>query len=230
MTRIDSSDPIGGVAGSVPGTAPPLSAVWGWDQGWADAFAPLGGGDLWPARVIAQHRGAWILTSEAGEISASLTGRFRHEAFDGDLPAVGDWVGYLNSPTTERRGSTRCCRGGRLLRRRAAGPRRRPDPRRQRGHALHRHLAERRPQPSPARAVRGDGPRLRRGAGRTADKGGPRRRCGRGDRSARVGVARRGCGLQLAREHRASRVSSGGSSPAGRSPWSGRPASASPRS
>jgi ribosome biogenesis GTPase len=121
MTSIDN--PGGGVAGSDAAPLPHSLAVWGWDQGWADAFAPLGGGDLWPARVIAQHRGAWILTSEAGEISASLTGRFRHEAFDGDLPAVGDWVGYLNSPHDGAARINAVLPRRSLLRRRAAGPR-----------------------------------------------------------------------------------------------------------
>ena len=69
-------------------------AGWGWDAGWAAAFA-AGGGGLAPARVIAQHRGRWLLASETGELAATLTGRLRHEAGDGELPAVGDWVGFV---------------------------------------------------------------------------------------------------------------------------------------
>lgn len=48
---------------------------------------------LEPARVSAEHRGAYQLLTEAGTCSAELTGKLRHEALDRrDLPAVGDWV------------------------------------------------------------------------------------------------------------------------------------------
>ena len=73
-------------------------AAWGWDDGWAAERTRSDGADLWPARVIAQHRGQWMLAGEAVETAASLTGRFRHEAPDGDIPAVGDWVLCVNSP------------------------------------------------------------------------------------------------------------------------------------
>jgi ribosome biogenesis GTPase len=39
-----------------------------------------------------------LLAGDAGERNASLTGRFRHEAGDGELPAVGDWVACVRSP------------------------------------------------------------------------------------------------------------------------------------
>ena len=68
---------------------------WGWDERWAGAFGPSGAAGLAPGRVIAQHRGHWLLATESGESLASLTGRFRHLAEDGDLPAVGDWVGCV---------------------------------------------------------------------------------------------------------------------------------------
>lgn len=71
---------------------------WGWDDGWAAAWVESETGGLWPARVIAQHRGLWLLAGEAGETQASLTGRFRHEVAEGGLPAVGDWVGAVDSP------------------------------------------------------------------------------------------------------------------------------------
>jgi ribosome biogenesis GTPase / thiamine phosphate phosphatase len=45
------------------------------------------------ARVIAEHRGAYQLLTEAGACTAELTGKLRHDALDRrDLPAVGDWV------------------------------------------------------------------------------------------------------------------------------------------
>jgi len=48
---------------------------------------------LQAARVIAEHRGAYQLLTEAGPCVAELTGKLRHDALDRrDLPAVGDWV------------------------------------------------------------------------------------------------------------------------------------------
>lgn len=68
---------------------------WGWDGRWAAAFVPLAAEGRLPARVIAQHRGSWVLAGQDGEWSASLTGRLRHAAREGELPAVGDWVGCI---------------------------------------------------------------------------------------------------------------------------------------
>ncbi|HEX7496277.1 MAG TPA: ribosome small subunit-dependent GTPase A [Candidatus Limnocylindrales bacterium] len=79
------------------GSHPADLAAWGWDEGWAATFAPIAAAGLTPARVIAQHRGQWLLVTEKGEAPASLTGRFRHEAEIGGLPAVGDWVGCVPS-------------------------------------------------------------------------------------------------------------------------------------
>jgi ribosome biogenesis GTPase len=84
-------------ATSAGGTAEAGLTAWGWDGGWAGAFAASGTGELAPGRVIAQHRGLWLLATGDRESPASLTGRFRHLAEDGDLPAVGDWVGCVPS-------------------------------------------------------------------------------------------------------------------------------------
>lgn len=96
---------LGGVAGGamtvepVPEPAPepaplPHSLVkWGWDAEWAATFAPYAADKRSPARVISQQRGEWLLAGEHHEWSAKLTGRLRHEAKMGELPAVGDWVG-----------------------------------------------------------------------------------------------------------------------------------------
>jgi ribosome biogenesis GTPase / thiamine phosphate phosphatase len=88
------------LAGVSPRPATGLSglAAWGWDDSRVTEFQPLAAAGLWPARVIAQHRGLWLVAGESGEASASPTGRFRHQAEDGDLPAVGDWVGCVSSP------------------------------------------------------------------------------------------------------------------------------------
>lgn len=61
--------------------------------GWtAELAASLEAGHI-PARVSAQHRGAYDVLAERGEQRVRLPGRFLHEAGPTELPAVGDWVG-----------------------------------------------------------------------------------------------------------------------------------------
>jgi ribosome biogenesis GTPase len=70
----------------------PIEAL-GWDDAWASELARLEDDNLIPARVAAQHRGEFVLWSEAGELRAELPGRLRYDAgVGGSLPAVGDWV------------------------------------------------------------------------------------------------------------------------------------------
>jgi ribosome biogenesis GTPase len=78
---------------------PALEAL-GWDADWASAFEQLEDDNVIPARVAAQHRGAYIVWSEDGELSARVAGKmfYTHET-GGPLPAVGDWVG-VSPPTT----------------------------------------------------------------------------------------------------------------------------------
>ncbi len=66
----------------------------GWDDGWQAAFAEHAtasdhAAGLVPARVAVQHRGAYDLMTEAGDVRASAIARLARE---GGLPAVGDWV------------------------------------------------------------------------------------------------------------------------------------------
>ncbi len=62
----------------------------GWDDGWEAAFADHRAAGLAPARVAIQHRGAYDLLGEGGDLRASAATRL----VKGDeLPAVGDWVG-----------------------------------------------------------------------------------------------------------------------------------------
>jgi ribosome biogenesis GTPase len=61
----------------------------GWDDAWQEAFAEHGEAGLVPARVAVQHRGAYDLLGEAGELRAPAAPRL---ARDDQLPAVGDWV------------------------------------------------------------------------------------------------------------------------------------------
>ncbi len=65
----------------------------GWDEAWADAFAPHRAAGLDPGRIAVPHRGAYdVLTSE-GETRARLPGRARRRVESAaELPVVGDWV------------------------------------------------------------------------------------------------------------------------------------------
>jgi ribosome biogenesis GTPase len=63
----------------------------GWNDDVARQFEEHAAG-LTPGRVTVQHRGAWLVATEAGDELVAITGRLRHEAPPGELPVVGDWV------------------------------------------------------------------------------------------------------------------------------------------
>lgn len=65
----------------------------GWDDRLEQAFAHHAALGLEPARVVAEHRGGYVLRAAADELSAVARGRLRDAAIlSGALPAVGDWV------------------------------------------------------------------------------------------------------------------------------------------
>jgi ribosome biogenesis GTPase len=73
----------------------------GWDDAWASAFEQLQEDNLLPARVAAQHRGAYVVWTSSGELRARAAGRLRYEHEVGEpIPAVGDWVGVRESTIT----------------------------------------------------------------------------------------------------------------------------------
>jgi len=72
--------------------------------GWSDvlqqqfsSYAALG---LEPARVLIQQRGRYDIMTASGERSATLAGKFAHDASDGGYPVTGDWVG-VSAPKGE---------------------------------------------------------------------------------------------------------------------------------
>ena len=68
-------------------------AQWGWSKREEALFQPFSDRGLEPARVLAEHRGSYVLATEAGEVDATVSGKFRYEAATAeDFPAVGDWV------------------------------------------------------------------------------------------------------------------------------------------
>ena len=48
--------------------------------------------------MTVQQRGAYHLATPAGEMTAQLSGRFAHEALEGDYPVAGDWVAAALRP------------------------------------------------------------------------------------------------------------------------------------
>jgi ribosome biogenesis GTPase len=62
----------------------------GWDDGWEASFSEHRAAGLAPARVAVQHRGAYDLLGEDGELRAPAAS---HLARGDELPSVGDWVG-----------------------------------------------------------------------------------------------------------------------------------------
>jgi ribosome biogenesis GTPase len=76
-----------------------LSAL-GWTPSREEEFEQHAAAGLAPARVVAQQRGLYTVRGGAGELSAEVSGRLRHESGGpADLPAVGDWVA-VRAPAT----------------------------------------------------------------------------------------------------------------------------------
>jgi ribosome biogenesis GTPase / thiamine phosphate phosphatase len=68
----------------------------GWTPERETEFEPHRAEGLVPARVAVEHRSAYVLYGEGGELRAELAGRLRHEEI---WPAVGDWVAVLPPAT-----------------------------------------------------------------------------------------------------------------------------------
>ncbi|MCC6921379.1 MAG: ribosome small subunit-dependent GTPase A [Alphaproteobacteria bacterium] len=66
--------------------------LYGWSDALQHDFHVYAARGLEPARVVIQQRGLYRLVTESGEFSAGLSGRFTHEAMQGDYPVAGDWV------------------------------------------------------------------------------------------------------------------------------------------
>ncbi len=98
-------------------------AGWGWDDGHANAFASQAGASHEAGRILIEDRGSYLVGTAAGDVRATVSGRFR---FDAELvgptgfPVVGDWV--ILQPTGDP--EQRLVRG--LLPRRTAVIRRAP--------------------------------------------------------------------------------------------------------
>jgi ribosome biogenesis GTPase / thiamine phosphate phosphatase len=70
-------------------------AALGWTPELDAAFETYAADGLAPGRVVAEHRGGYVVHGEAGEALARARGRLHDAAVVGGLlPAVGDWVAY----------------------------------------------------------------------------------------------------------------------------------------
>jgi ribosome biogenesis GTPase len=70
---------------------PSLLTPWGWPS--SSSLSLSESPAHRPARVLAQHRGAWLVHDGTGTSLARLSGSLRHAALSPEqLPAVGDWV------------------------------------------------------------------------------------------------------------------------------------------
>jgi ribosome biogenesis GTPase len=98
-------------------------AALGWDASLADAFQPHDSTTLVPGRVGIQHRGAWVVFTETGELWCELSGRLVRDAGPGELPAVGDWVAVAPRPA-EGKGTVHAVlpRRTKFSRKAASGP------------------------------------------------------------------------------------------------------------
>ena len=65
----------------------------GWDAGRSKEFEPYAAEGLVPGRVSVQHRGAYDVLTDSGELRCEVPARMvRGAASPAELPAVGDWV------------------------------------------------------------------------------------------------------------------------------------------
>lgn len=71
----------------------------GWDATWTKHFEPCLRDGFCPARIACEYREAYDVISEAGELRAEISGRFRFDhIIRSEWPAVGDWVAIAPRP------------------------------------------------------------------------------------------------------------------------------------
>src|SRR5262249_38336789 len=74
----------------------PELASLGWNERLSIMYEPHAGDGSVPGRVSVQHRGAYDVLSEHGELRCEVVRRLVHEAAGpADLPVVGDWVALV---------------------------------------------------------------------------------------------------------------------------------------
>ena len=77
----------------------------GWNDRLSSLYEPFAGDGVVAGRVSIQHRGAYDVLTELGELRCEVPRRLVHDAVtNADLPVVGDWV--VVSPGTGSEGAT----------------------------------------------------------------------------------------------------------------------------
>ncbi len=75
----------------------------GWNSFFRDHFEPYKVQDYSPARIIRGQKNSYRVFSNFGELTAEISGKFRHNALsNSDLPVVGDWVVIHPYPQEEK--------------------------------------------------------------------------------------------------------------------------------
>jgi len=73
-------------------------AVLGWTEELQAAFTTHAERGFEPARVVAEHRGGFLVRGERDERLAHVRGKLRDRELWGSMPAVGDWVAVCDAP------------------------------------------------------------------------------------------------------------------------------------
>ncbi|MGH3132961.1 MAG: ribosome small subunit-dependent GTPase A [Gaiellaceae bacterium] len=73
-------------------------AALGWTDELEAAFTTYGERGFEPARVVAEHRGGYLVRGQRDERLAHARGRLRDNELWGSMPAVGDWVAVCDAP------------------------------------------------------------------------------------------------------------------------------------
>ena len=71
----------------------------GWDESWAEAFATHKDAGLFPGRVFTHNRHIYSIYTEAGEITAEISGSLLYRVDEPELPVVGDWIAFRQHST-----------------------------------------------------------------------------------------------------------------------------------
>ena len=73
-------------------------AALGWTNELEAAHTTYAERGFEPARVVAEHRGGYLVRGERDERLAHARGKLRDHELEGGMPAVGDWVAVCDAP------------------------------------------------------------------------------------------------------------------------------------